>query len=608
MKKEESAKIKRKQKGKKVKKGKYGGLTAQFIRYYKPYKGAFFFDMGCALLISVANLVYPSIARLIINDYAPVGDIKGVLICGGIMAGIFILSAVLNYCVTYWGHLVGNNMQSDMRRELFAHLEKLPFSYYDETKTGSIMSRLTNDLFEVSELAHHGPEDLFLSAITMVGAIALICSINPWLSLIVFFFMPFMITTVALLRKKMLSVFAETRETTAMINADVESAVSGIRVSKAYVAEQHEIKKFEVCNGRFKEARRKNYLVMAQFTTAMGVFIDFLYLISLVAGGIFFAKGLISSGDMAAYILYVSALISPIRTFISLFEQVEMGMSGFKRFREIMEIAPEKNEGKIKVEKLSGNIKFEHVSFSYGSGSDGEDGQKSTEPKKVINDLCLDIKQGQTVALVGPSGGGKTTLCNLIPRFYEIDEGKITIDGIDISDIPLCDLRRNVGTVQQDVFLYGGSVRENIAYGNLDATEEQIIEAARLANIHDYVMSLPEGYDTYVGERGVKLSGGQKQRVSIARAFLKNPPVLILDEATSALDNATEMLIQESLDKLSAGRTTIVVAHRLSTVKNADEIIVVTGDGIAERGNHEELLAKDGIYAQLYKYQFKALE
>ena len=603
---------------KKVKKKKETGkkgLTSQFIKYYKPYKGAFFFDMFCALLIAVANLVYPSIARSIINDYAPSGNINQVLVWSGVMAGIFVAKAVLNYCVTYWGHLVGNNMQSDMRRELFAHLEKLPFSYYDETKTGSIMSRLTNDLFEVSELAHHGPEDLFLSIITMVGAIVLICSINVWLSLIVFFFMPFMIITVTLLRKKMLAVFAETRETTALINSDVESAVSGIRVSKAYVAEEHEIKRFEVCNGKFKEARRKNYSVMAQFTTAMGIFIDFLYLVSLAAGGIFLAKGYINSGDMAAYILYVTTLISPIRTFISLFEQVEMGMSGFKRFREIMDIAPEKDDGNVKVDKLKGDVKFDHVSFSYKSfdeagktSSNDESGEIGSHEKLVINDLCLDIKHGQTVALVGPSGGGKTTLCNLIPRFYEIDSGSIFIDGINVNDIPLKDLRRNVGTVQQDVFLYGGSVRENIAYGNLDATDEQIISAAKLANIHDYIMSLPEGYNTYVGERGVKLSGGQKQRVSIARAFLKNPPILILDEATSALDNATEMLIQQSLDKLSEGRTTIVVAHRLSTVKNADEIIVVTADGIAERGSHEELLDKNGIYAELYKYQFKSYQ
>ena len=431
---------------KKVKKKKETGkkgLTSQFIKYYKPYKGAFFFDMFCALLIAVANLVYPSIARSIINDYAPSGNINQVLVWSGVMAGIFVAKAVLNYCVTYWGHLVGNNMQSDMRRELFAHLEKLPFSYYDETKTGSIMSRLTNDLFEVSELAHHGPEDLFLSIITMVGAIVLICSINVWLSLIVFFFMPFMIITVTLLRKKMLAVFAETRETTALINSDVESAVSGIRVSKAYVAEEHEIKRFEVCNGKFKEARRKNYSVMAQFTTAMGIFIDFLYLVSLAAGGIFLAKGYINSGDMAAYILYVTTLISPIRTFISLFEQVEMGMSGFKRFREIMDIVPEKDDGNVKVDKLKGDVKFDHVSFSYKSfdeagktSSNDESGEIGSHEKLVINDLCLDIKHGQTVALVGPSGGGKTTLCNLIPRFYEIDAGSISIDGINVNDIP----------------------------------------------------------------------------------------------------------------------------------------------------------------------------
>ncbi len=580
-------------------------LLGQFVGYYRPYIGAFSFDMTCALLMAVCNLVYPYIAGDIIDVYAPLGDWKTVAILGGVMLAIFLLKAFLNFSVSYWGHLVGMKMQGDMRAELFAHLEKLPFSYYDETKVGSVMSRLVNDLFEVAELAHHGPENLFISMITIIGALIMILGINPWLSLIVLLFLPIMFIIVIAMRKKMLDVFSQSREKTSLINAGVESALSGIRVSKSYTAEKHEVDKFNETNEEFKKARKNNYLVMSKFHTAMSLCTDLLYLITLVAGGLFFAFGLIKSGEMTAYILYISMLINPIRTFVTLFEQVEEGLSGFKRFREIMEVEPEDfSEGKVKVEKLNGNITFGHVSFAYDKNDLDED---KCPDKLIINDMCLNIPKGNTVALVGPSGGGKTTLCNLIPRFYEIDGGKITIDGIDIHDMSLTDLRRNIGIVQQDVFLYGGTIKENIAYGNFDATDEEIIEAAKLANIHEYVTTLPAGYDTYVGERGVKLSGGQKQRVSIARAFLKNPPILILDEATSALDNATEMLIQESLEKLSEGRTTIVVAHRLSTIKNADEIIVIDSVGVAERGTHDELLAKEGVYAELYKYQFKSL-
>ena len=581
-------------------------LLGHFIGYYKPYKGAFAFDMLCALLMAVCNLIYPYIAGDIIDVYAPAGDWRAVAFFGGVMLAIFLLKAFLNFSVSYWGHLVGMRMQGDMRAQLFTHLEKLPFSYYDETKVGSVMSRLVNDLFEVAELAHHGPENLFISLITIIGALIMILGINPWLSLMVLIFLPAMFAIVIGMRKKMLDVFSQSREKTSQINADVESALSGIRVSKSYTAEKHEIEKFNKTNEEFKKARKNNYLVMSKFHTSMGLCTDMLYLITLVAGGIFFAIGKIGAGEMTAYILYISMLINPIRTFVTLFEQVEEGLTGFKRFREIMEIQPEDfGEGKVKVGVLEGNIQFEGVSFAYEKK--GEESDEKPVNKLIIDNMDLKIAKGHTVALVGPSGGGKTTLCNLIPRFYEIDSGRILIDGIDIKDMALTDLRRNIGIVQQDVFLYGGTVKENIAYGNFDATDEDIIAAAKLANIHDYVMSLPNGYDTYVGERGVKLSGGQKQRVSIARAFLKNPPILILDEATSALDNATEMLIQESLEKLSEGRTTIVVAHRLSTIKNADEIIVITSAGVAERGTHNELLEKGGIYSELYKYQFKSL-
>lgn len=568
-----------------------------FAKFYKPHVGLFSFDLTCAFLMAICNLIYPTIARSIINDYAPNKEVNLIVIWSIVMLGIFVLKAVLNYCVTYWGHLVGVKIQGDMRHKLFSHLEKLPFSYYDETKVGSIMSRVTNDLFEISELAHHGPEDLFISLITIIGALVMILTINPWLSLIVFCLLPPMFAVVIRLRKDMKATFKEGREKTALINASVESSLSGIRVSKSYTAEQHEIEKFDRANEEYKSVRKRNYKLMGKFHTGMSFCMDLLYLVTLAAGGLFYAFEIISSGDMAAYILYISMLISPIRTFVNLFEQIQEGMTGFNRFREIMAISPEKDaDNPVKVDKLNGDVVFDHVSFKYRKDDDHDD------KHLVINDLSLAIKKGTTVALVGPSGGGKTTLCNLIPRFYDIDEGKITIDGIDVKDMSLVDLRRNIGIVQQDVFLYGGTVKENIAYGNLDASDEEIIEAAKLANIHDFITELPDGYDTYVGERGVKLSGGQKQRVSIARAFLKNPPILILDEATSALDNVTELQIQESLEKLSMGRTTIVVAHRLSTIKCADEIVVITERGIEEKGTHEELLSKpQGVYKDLYE-------
>ncbi|MBR2933504.1 MAG: ABC transporter ATP-binding protein [Clostridia bacterium] len=579
------------------------GLIKKFARYYKPHLGMFIFDLVCALLISVCNLVYPSIARTIMNDYAPNGQVNMILIFSGVLLAIFILKAVLNYCVTYYGHMVGVKIQGDMRKKLFAHLERLPFSYYDETKVGAIMSRITNDLFQIAELAHHGPEDAFLSIITIIGALIMILTIDPWLSLIVLVVLPPMFIVVIAMRKKRRDVFKENREKTALINASIESALSGIRVSKSYTAEEHEVEKFSFANAQLMEASRKNYKVMGKFHTSMNICMDLLYLVTLLAGGLFFCFGRISSGDMAAYILYISMLLSPIRVFVTLIEEIENGMSGFVRFDEILNIAPEyETPNPVKIGTLKGDICFDRVSFKYDKSEQGDStGQDAKSSQLVINDMSLKIAKGQTVALVGPSGGGKTTLCNLLPRFYQIDSGKITIDGVDIYDMSLADLRKNIGIVQQDVFLYGGTVKENIAYGNLEATQEQIENAAKLANIHDFIMTLPDGYDTYVGERGVKLSGGQKQRVSIARAFLKNPPVLILDEATSALDNVTEIQIQESLEKLSNGRTTIVVAHRLSTVKNADEIIVINEDGIVERGNHQQLMDKNGIYADLYK-------
>lgn len=570
-------------------------MLKKFAGYYKPHLKLFILDMLCAFTVAVLNLVYPRVAGKIIE----VKDMNYVLIFSGVLLGVFALKAGLNYIITYWGHVVGVRIQGDMRAELFAHLQKLPFSYYDETKVGSIMSRLVNDLFEVSELAHHGPEDVFLSILSIIGALVMICFINPWLSLILLAILPVLLFIAVKLRLGLKHAFRVSREKTSEINSAVESSVSGIRVAKAYTAEKHENEKFAAANKGLVGARSIQYKAMSNFNTAMSFAMDFLYLAAFAAGGIFYVKGLISSGDLTSYVLYVAMLITPIRTFVTIFEEIEEGMTGFKRFLEVMAIAPEKEpEHPVKVDRLKGDIVFDNVSFRYKK--DRED-----ESSLILNDLSLEIGAGKTVALVGHSGGGKTTLCNLIPRFYDIDSGKITIDGIDVRDMSLYDLRRNIGSVAQDVFIFGGTVKDNIAYGDFNATDEQIIEAAKLANIHDFIMTLDDGYNTYVGERGVKLSGGQKQRLSIARAFLKNPPILILDEATSALDNVTEMQIQQALERLSVGRTTIVVAHRLSTVKNADEIILLGEGGIEERGTHEELMASGGEYSKLYNYQFR---
>lgn len=571
-------------------------LFKRFAAYYKPHKKLFIIDMICAFIISVFNLVYPYVTKEIINNYVPNKMLDMLLVGTFCLLGFYIIKAVLNYVLQYWGHLVGVRMQADMRSELFKHLQKLPFKYFDDNKTGVIMSRMTNDLFEISELAHHGPEDVFLSLVTIVGAFIVLSFINVYLALIVFAFVPFIVIYVALMHKRMSKAFAEMRVVQGEINADIESAISGVRVSRAYNASAHESEKFEHGNKEFVRAKSKQYRVMGEFFSSATFFLDLLYFVVLLAGGLFFYFGKIDAGEFTAFVLYISTLIAPIRTLANIYEQIQNGATGFKRFCEIMDIEPEKEaEDAIEVSELKGEIVFDDVTFGYES----EDGNK------VISNFSMTIPAGKTVALVGPSGGGKTTICHLIPRFYEIDGGRITVDGYDLKKIKRESLRSNIGLVQQDVFLFNGTIKENIAYGNFNATDEEIAEAAKKANIHDYIVSLPDGYQTNVGERGVKLSGGQKQRVSIARAFLKNPSILILDEATSALDNSTEMLIQDALNKLSDGRTTLVVAHRLSTVKNADEIIVVTKNGVEERGTHDELMSLGGIYKTLYEYQFK---
>ena len=572
-------------------------MIKRFVRYYKPHKRLFMLDTACSLMVAVCDLFYPMIAKNITNVYVPNKELRLLLVWAGVLLGIYLIKAALNYIIQYWGHIVGVRIQGDMRRDMFRHLQKLPFSFFDENKTGAIMSRLVNDLFEVSELAHHGPEDAFISGITLIGSFIMLANINLYLALIVFAVIPLMIFFAVKTRREMNAAFKASRVQVGEVNANVETAIAGMRVSRSYTADEHENAKFGVANENFKKARSRAYRAMATFGSGMNFFNDMLYLLVLTAGGLFFYYGKIDSGDFVAFLLYVSIFMKPINRLVSLFEQLQEGMTGFQRFVEIMDESEEKDEGKLNPDKLEGNIVFDDVSFRY-SNSDSAD----TEAK-VISHLSMRIDKGKTVALVGPSGGGKTTLCNLIPRFYEIDSGAITIDGMDIRDMSRYSLRRNIGIVQQDVFLFNGTIRENIAYGDLDATDEQIIEAAKKANIHDYVMTLEEGYDTNVGERGVKLSGGQKQRISIARVFLKNPSILILDEATSALDNATEMLIQQSLSELAKGRTCIIVAHRLSTIKSANEIVVLTPSGIAERGSHRELMALGGIYANLYNYQ-----
>ncbi|MFU0824149.1 ABC transporter ATP-binding protein [Clostridium sp.] len=570
-------------------------MIKKFIGYYKPHMKLFILDMVCAFLAAAADLFYPMISRKIINDVIPNRQLSLLYKLIIFLAALYILKLIFNYIVEYWGHVVGVRMQYDMRKEIFSHLQKLPFSYFDDNKTGHIMSRIVNDLMEVSELAHHGPEDLFISLVMLVGSFIALCTIDWRLTLIVFAFVPVMIVFAIKKRVKMNNAFKEVRKKVADVNAQLENSISGIRVAKSFTNEDYEMEKFDEGNDRFRISREFAYKAMAEFYSGIHFLIDILNVIVICAGGIFTYKGIITPGDLVAYLLYISIFMQPIRRLTSFIEQYQSGMTGFERFMEIMNIQPDikDREDAVELKDVNGNIDFKNVTFNYN------------DKESVLSNISLKVKAGKTLALVGPSGGGKTTLCHLIPRFYEVTEGDIFIDGKNIKDLTLESLRRNIGIVQQDVFLFTGTIKENILYGNPDASDEEVIEAAKNANIHDFIMNLPDGYDTYVGERGIKLSGGQKQRISIARVFLKNPPILILDEATSALDNATEIIIQKSLERLSKGRTTIVVAHRLSTVKNADEIIVLTANGIEEKGSHEELLDKNGIYAKLYNSQFK---
>lgn len=564
-------------------------MIKKFIKYYKPYKKLFFMDLLAALLFAVCNLVYPMITRDIMNEVVPNKDLRMLVIFAFTLLFIFIMKAFLNHFMQYWGHVVGVRMQADMRSEVFTHLQKLPNSYFDNNKTGVTMSRIINDLMDISELAHHGPEDLFISIVMFVGSFLILLNVNIPLTLIIFAILPFVVIFAARQKRRMQKAFMETRVTTGEVNATLENSIAGMKVTKSFCNEKEELNKFNESNNVFKKARQAAYKVMADYFSGMNLFMDLLELIALVAGGYFTYLGEINLGDFAAYILYVKMFIEPIKKLINFTEQYQNGMTGFERFMEIINEDVEKEvKNPVELKNIKGNIEINNVSFTY------------EDKKQVLKNLDLSIEAGKTVALVGPSGGGKTTLCNLIPRFYDFEEGDIKIDGKSIKDVSLKSLRKNIGVVGQDVFLFTGTIKENILCAKPNASNDEIIAAAKKARIHDFIMSLPEAYDTYIGERGVKLSGGQKQRISICRVFLKNPPIIILDEATSALDNVTEREIQKSLEELSKDRTNLVVAHRLSTIKNADEIIVLTDRGIAERGTHEELISNGGIYSKLH--------
>ena len=571
-------------------------MLKRFIHYYKPHKKMLLLDMLAALLISVIGMVYPIVTNKMLNDYIPERKYKIIVIAGAIVLLLYVIRMLLRFFVQYYGHVIGVKMQSQMRQDLFHHLQKLPFRFYDNNETGRIMTRITSDLFEVCELAHHGPENVLICTVMIILSFSYLVSIDWILTLIIFACVPILVVVTMHFRKAMRSAFNDRRQSNATINASVESSVTGIRVTKAYTNADREVEKFKKGDEEFVDASRRAYRAMAQFHSSTSFVTDVFNVFILIAGGLFLYAGRISFGDYSTFIVSVHLFIGPVNTLISFMEQFQNGVSGFKRFVEIMDEEPEVESPNAKpLENVHGTIEFKNVTFSYD------------ETKEVLHNVNLKLEKGCKLALVGPSGGGKTTLCHLLPNFYRPKEGEgsILIDGKDIRELTLDSVRRNIGIVQQDVFLFVGTIRDNILYGRPDATDEEIQEAARRANIHDYIMTLEKGYDTEIGERGVKLSGGQKQRLSIARVFLKDPAILILDEATSALDNTTEVLIQQALDELCKGRTTLVVAHRLSTIRNADEIAVVMNGHITERGTHEELMAANGTYKELYALQFR---
>ena len=571
----------------------------RFARYYKPHIGLFLLDIGCATLVAAVDVAFPLLTNYLLKKLFPEIEQTGahnlIVLFAILIAAIFtayILRAIMLYIVNYWGHLFGVRVEADMRRDIFSHIQTLPFSFYDKIRTGKLLSRATTDLFEISELAHHGPEDLLISSLTVLGAFVAMFFIEWRIALAMLLLMPFCIFFVMKARFSMKSTSKAVKEQIANINAGIESSISGARVAKAFANEEYEIEKFEEGNNAFLHAKNRFYQTMAIFNSGTEFFIALFNVIVLLVGGILIIKKAgFSSLTFITFMLYVSAFTSPLKRFASFFEQYMMGMAGFTRFLEILDTKSDivDRENAIEVQNVKGKIEFRDVGFHYEGG------------RQVLDHVNLTIEPGKKLALVGPSGGGKTTMCHLLMRFYDVMEGAILVDDVDIRDYTQESLRRNIGIVQQDVFLFAGSILENIRYGRLDATDEEVVQAAIRAHIHDEIMRFPDQYQTEVGERGVKLSGGQKQRISVARLFLKNPPILILDEATSALDTVTEYDIQKSFDELAEGRTTLIIAHRLSTVRNADEIIVIDKSGIRERGSHDELIAQNGLYATFYQ-------
>ena len=576
-------------------------VLRKFIGYYRPYLGIFFADMFCALMVSVVDLSFPIVLRTLSKKYyteSPAFILHTIWIVGAVLLGLYVVKYFCQYFITSWGHIMGARMESDMRHDLFYHLQRLSFSYYDENNTGDMMSRLVSDLFDISELAHHGPENIFISFLKIVGSFAILLSLNVRMTLILSVVTLLIVVFSFQQNLKMRAVFYDNRVKIAGVNARVQDSLSGIRVVKSFANEPVEMKKFDRSNDAFLQSKVNNYTIMGRFQAGNAFFEGLLYVVILVAGGVFISQRTLSVADLAVYALYINIFINPIDVLINFTEQFQKGYAGFKRFLGVIETEPDivDSPGAKDLPAVRGDIEYRDVSFEYEKG------------KKILDRLSIHIAAGSNVALVGPSGGGKTTICSLLPRFYDVTGGAVRLDGHDVRGVTLASLRNAIGIVQQDVYLFAGSIRENIAYGKPDATDEEVVRAAKEANIHDYILSLADGYDTYVGERGVRLSGGQKQRISIARVFLKDPPVLILDEATSALDNESERYIQKSLEKLAKNRTTIVIAHRLSTVRNADEILVLDEGGIRERGSHAELMRRGGLYARYYNMQFEGLE
>ena len=570
------------------------GYLKIFVSYYKPHWKLFLLDMVCALCICIVDLLFPMVSRWSMQTLLPQKLFTAFFAVMAALVGAYVLKGVLYYIVTYWGHLLGVRMEADIRRDLFAHMQDLSFSFYDKNRTGQLMSRVTGDLFEITELAHHGPEDLFISSVTILGAFCIMLTVQWKLALVVFAVIPIFILFTALTRKKMMKASIEVKAKLAGINGEVESSISGMRTAKAFANEQAESDKFNAANDQFRGAKRGYYRTMAFYQSGMEFFMGILSALVIAFGGYLIMVGQMDFIDLTTFALYVTTFITPIRKLSAFVEQFMQGMAGFKRFVELMRVQPDIQDAPDArtLEHVKGDILVDDVSFRYES---------SAEP--VLDHVTLHVRPGETVAVVGPSGGGKSTLCQLIPRFYDVTGGRVLVDGQDVRELQQRSLREHIGIVQQDVFLFAGTIYDNIRYGRPDATEAEVVEAAKRAEIYDDIMQMPDGFQTQVGERGVMLSGGQKQRVSIARIFLKDPPILILDEATSALDSVTEARIQSAFEELAQGRTTLIIAHRLSTIRSASHIIVIDGCGIAEEGTHEELMAKGSEYARLYSLQ-----